>query len=336
MPSLNEIFSKRAKYIPEVEARLKMRGYSYLPIMGGDPITTERIYGIDWCHFSVNATDRYNDPIPKSSIPIVLLTGWSSGWEGILPLGFSLDCEGYEIYLLSLPGYGFSKNPPSEYYQKDYFLHAAMTVKAFCDRRQIERAYFVGHSMGDEIIAKLAEIYPNLIEKLVLLSPSGIQKEEPLSGLWRRDGLFWRFMRSSCVQWWEHERLSRKPDFSWSLQLGGRESYYHPDYIYPLAGWCENQKSPFRGQRFFQRWAEYEAICEGTMSETIKKVAVPVVCIFGQLDTVFSPWESERILRDSAVAAPSFKSQILFGLGHNPTLYQSEITAAAIAHYLEG
>ena len=312
MPSLTQIFSERAEYLPDVTHQIeKMRGDSALPILGEDPIKAEKLYRVDWRRYSIKKLHQFQTPV-------ILLTGWGSGWEGILPLGFSMACEGYEVYHISLPGYGSSQNPPKEYYRTNYYQHAAQTIKAFCDRIETGQVYLVGHSMGAEILANVAWLFPDLVKKLVLLNPSGVHQ----CGFFQKPGLVWRFGKSGAVLRKEYQGLLQAAD--------------ETDYIQPLIDWCGKQQSPWGLGRISQRRYEFRAICEGTLTRILRLILVPIVFVSGERDTVFSAEESGRTLRSAAVLAPSFESSILAGVHHNPTLFHSEIAAAAIAHYLEG
>jgi pimeloyl-ACP methyl ester carboxylesterase len=304
--TISQIFSARSQYIPLVEKQLRKKRDMMLEAYGkSGPVSYRKIHIPELCIY-----DR---------IPIIPLTGWGSGWEGIAPLAFSLACEGHMVFPVSLPGYGDSENPPRGYYGRNNFiLLAAYTIADLLERLDIEEAVVIGHSMGAEIMTKLANALPHVVKKLVLLNPSGIDRY----GFFSRFGLIWRFCKSGMALRNEYQKL---------LNASAEE-----DYIQPMIDWCSRQNNPFGWGRLNQRWAEFLSICEGMLLESIRYVSVPTAFISGELDTVFPAWASERVLRDAATLAPSFESSILAGVGHNPTLYHSEITAAAIAHLLEG
>lgn len=324
MPSLNEIFSKREKYLPKIVKQLERRkGYSHLPILGGDPVTTDKLYGVDWRRLSIEECQH-------SPIPIFDLTGWGSGWEGTLPLAFSLCCEGYETYLLSLPGYGNSENPPPEFYKKRYFQNAASTILAFCNHHEIYQAYFIGHSMAAQILAELASINPDLVAKLVLLCPSGIERNKRFPKI----RLIYDFSVSGIKLRRENQRL---------LEQSGEE-----DYLKPLIDWCLKQENPWGKGRKYQRWHEFNAICKNGLLRSLISIKEEcdfsrwpirrprLVYISGESDSVFPAFDNLNTLWEIGDLLPKLQGTVLAGVPHNPTLFHSEITAAAIAHFLEG
>lgn len=291
--TLTQIFSKRKQYIQE--ALRKIRVYQCYPC---------NKLRIDWRVFEIDSLYR------EKTIPIVLLSGFGSGWEGILPLSFSLVCEGYQVYNVSLPGYGNSDNPFWPTVKS--FFHVAHSLEAWRREVGIEKFYAIGHSMGAEIWAKFAELFPLRVKKLVLLNPSGIAKINSISN---KIDLAWRFSKSG---------MDLRKKYRKCIKESGEV-----DYIKPFIDWCGLQKSPWSLGRLIRRIDEFDAICAGTLPEVMEKIDVPVLHVCGELDTVIPLSDQTRI------ASSNLERIILAGIGHNPTLFQSEIIAAAIAHYLD-
>lgn len=250
-----------------------------------------------------------------SASPVLLATGWGSGWEGIVPLAFSLTCEGFTVVLLSFPGYGDSENPPPEFWEHNLYRNYANVALKILKMLGFSGAYFVGHSMGAEILAKAAAISPGSCEKLVLLNPSGIKS---VSGFWAKAALAWRFASSGA---------------------GLRKEYYSSpeskdDYLAPLIEMCGQQKSPWGWSRLRQRRAEFNELCKGQLPEILKKVTCPIVFISGDRDTVYPAHESDRVIQKTLGCLLNYDCEIVEGLHHNPTLFHSEQTAHIIAEYL--
>ena len=72
------------------------------------------------------------------------------------------------VYLVDLPGYGSAPNPRRDVAIAD---HADVLAK-FLRVADIERPILVGHSMGTQVITKLALDHPEVTDKLVLLAPT--------------------------------------------------------------------------------------------------------------------------------------------------------------------
>lgn len=296
------MFRERQGYLAEVIAQLNKVWHQPLYVDGQTVGTDFRIIQIR--------------SLLKSSIPILLLTGWGSGWEGIVPLAFSLACEGYPVVLLSLPGYGNSKNPSLEkFWHQDLYCTYATVALKFLKKLGFSEAYFVGHSMGAEILAKAAAISPGTCQKLVLLNPSGTK---PVSGCWAKAALMWRFAASGARLRKEYHQSEESRD----------------DYLKPLIDMCGEQKSPWRWGRLGQRRAEFNELCKGQLPEILKKVACPIVFISGDRDTVYPAYESDRIIQKALGCLLNYDCEIVEGLHHNPTLFHSDKTAHIIAEHL--
>jgi len=74
---------------------------------------------------------------------------------------------GFRVVALDLMGFGYSERPP----HADYSLAAqARLVSGFLDALGIEKAAVLGHSLGGAVAMHLAVMFPERVEKLVLVS----------------------------------------------------------------------------------------------------------------------------------------------------------------------
>jgi 3-oxoadipate enol-lactonase len=97
--------------------------------------------------------------------PVVLVHGMGSDhtvWNGILPL---LEGE-YRVLAVDLRGHGLSGKNPGQCTLKSF----ARDLIMFLDMLNIEKAHFIGHSMGGAVLMKLAIHHPERIRSLVLIS----------------------------------------------------------------------------------------------------------------------------------------------------------------------
>ena len=88
----------------------------------------------------------------------------------------------HRTYVPDLPGMGRSHRP-------DRPLDVAGLASAlvsYCDAVGVERATFVGNSLGCPIIIEVATTFPDRIERAVLVSPAGGPNNQPLRrALWQ-------------------------------------------------------------------------------------------------------------------------------------------------------
>lgn len=83
----------------------------------------------------------------------------------------------YRTYVPDLPGMGRSMRP-----EKTHDLPGlARALIEYCDAAGIERATFVGNSLGCPIIVEVASSYPDRIERAVLVSPAGGPNNQPMT-----------------------------------------------------------------------------------------------------------------------------------------------------------
>jgi pimeloyl-ACP methyl ester carboxylesterase len=83
----------------------------------------------------------------------------------------------YRTYVPDLPGHGRSMRP-----DHPVDLPAlARSLIAYCDAVGVERATFVGNSLGCPVICEVATTFPDRIEGAVLVSPAGGPNNQPLA-----------------------------------------------------------------------------------------------------------------------------------------------------------
>jgi pimeloyl-ACP methyl ester carboxylesterase len=74
----------------------------------------------------------------------------------------------YRVHCIDLPGFGFSSKPVTAPYDAKFFAHA---VKGLMDELGIERAHFVGNSMGGKVSLEVGLRWPERVAGLALLCP---------------------------------------------------------------------------------------------------------------------------------------------------------------------
>jgi pimeloyl-ACP methyl ester carboxylesterase len=96
---------------------------------------------------------------------IIFVHGWTcdeSSWQGQVPaLG-----KRYRVITLDLPGHGKSDLPKDGKFSIALFARAVEAVRS---EAKVERAVFVGHSMGTPVIRQYAMMFPSRVAGLVLV-----------------------------------------------------------------------------------------------------------------------------------------------------------------------
>ena len=96
---------------------------------------------------------------------IIFVHGWTcdeSSWQGQVP---ALS-QRYRVITLDLPGHGKSDLPKDGKFSMTLFARAVEAVRS---EAKVERAVFVGHSMGTPVIRQYATMFPARVAGLVLV-----------------------------------------------------------------------------------------------------------------------------------------------------------------------
>ena len=84
--------------------------------------------------------------------------------------------KGYKVIKLDLYGRGFSDNPDLDYTDELF----ANQVIELLEALEIKNATFLGLSNGGRVISKIADLKPNIVEKLIYVSASSFNSHKEL------------------------------------------------------------------------------------------------------------------------------------------------------------
>jgi pimeloyl-ACP methyl ester carboxylesterase len=106
--------------------------------------------------------------------PALLVHGLGGSWRWWEPVVEPLGAR-FRIHLLDLPGFGSARGRP-------FVLGDAPShVRAFLAAARIEPATLVGHSLGGAVCARAAALWPDVVERLVLVAPAGLlERRRPI------------------------------------------------------------------------------------------------------------------------------------------------------------
>lgn len=106
---------------------------------------------------------------------LILLHGWGMDVSSFWPMVDFLK-ENFTLWLIDLPGFGKSSLPKKTFTITDY----AKIIAEFIKKNHITKPVIFGHSYGGKIATKLACLFPDLIDKLILEASSPIRLEKSL------------------------------------------------------------------------------------------------------------------------------------------------------------
>jgi len=131
-------------------------------------------------------TLHFNEAGPADAESIVFLHGGGPGassWSNFKQ-NLPAFAEGHRCLLVDMPGFGRSDKPELD---RHFFEFAAAAVVSLLDELGVERAHFVGNSLGGGTSLRAALDHPDRVGKLVLMGPGGAFKPvftpEPAEGI---------------------------------------------------------------------------------------------------------------------------------------------------------
>ena len=117
-----------------------------------------------------------------SGPPLVAIHGLGGTKGSFLPTVAALGAR-YRVIALDLPGFGDSDKPIGASYDARFF---ARTVIALLDALELDQVHLIGNSLGGRVALEIGLLYPDRVDRLVLLCPSlAWRRERPWAPLLR-------------------------------------------------------------------------------------------------------------------------------------------------------
>ena len=143
----------------------------------------------------------------------------------------------YRVIAPDLPGFGFSSHGIPDYSNR---AHARYLLELL-DQLHIQRAHFMGFSMGGGVVLHVADIAPDRVESLTMLSGIGVQEMELLGNYYLNHSIHGAQLG---FLWFLHEGT---PHFGWldhlMLDVPYARNFYDTDQR-PLRGILSRYAGP--------------------------------------------------------------------------------------------
>lgn len=121
--------------------------------------------------------------VGTGSSAVVLVHGLASN-AGFWRYNVGPLAERHRVIAVDLPGYGRSEKSADYPYTLSFY---AESLRRLIEELGLERVTVVGQSMGGQIAMILALEHPEVVDRLVLASPAGVETFEPGEGEWLRN-----------------------------------------------------------------------------------------------------------------------------------------------------
>lgn len=93
-----------------------------------------------------------------------------SGWSNFKG-NFPVFAKHFRTIILDMPGFGLTAKPE---FTRAYPEHAAEAAVELMDALGIDKAHFLGNSMGGYAATELALAHPSRVDRLVMMGPGGL------------------------------------------------------------------------------------------------------------------------------------------------------------------
>lgn len=240
---------------------------------------------------------RIRESIVGEGSPVLMVHGWGASTELLEPLALRLSRLGHKCYMIDLPGFGESAEPPAPFTIFDY---AAFCI-AYLDQRQLGSVNYFGHSLGGRIGLILGSDGCNRLRNLALSNSAGIKAEAALHTRMRQS--FYKSIRRRL------EGIGAKSAAASLRDLYNRR-FASDDY---------RAASPVMRQTLVN-------IVNQDLLAQAGRVAVPTILIWGDADRETPLWMGHTL----EVAIPDAALIIHAGAGHYAYLDFPDKTAAII------
>ncbi len=178
---------------------------------------------------------RDTNPNGTSSPPVVLIHG-SPGTSGVFKRLIPLLSPRFRVIAPDLPGFGDSTRDIPDY----SFLAHARYIEELLDSLHAPKAHLIGYSMGGGVVLSLADMAPERVASIVMLSAIGVQEHELLGG-YRRNHLLHGIQLGFL--WMAREGLPHFGLLDFPLDVEYARNFYDSDQR-PLRAILERYRGP--------------------------------------------------------------------------------------------
>ena len=184
-------------------------------------------------------------------------------WKDIIP---ALSQKGFRVIVPDQIGWGRSDKPDLHY----SFHMLASANKTLLDSLGVRKIILIGHSMGGMLAARFALLFSEMVEKMVLENPIGLEDYR----------LF--------VPYQSLEKLyAKEKAATYETYKKYQQGYYpewKPEYEQYVQAQAESLKDPGFDNIAWVNAITYQTIYEQPVIYEFERISVPSLFIIGQLD----------------------------------------------------
>lgn len=261
---------------------------------------------------------------------ILLLHGKNFGawyWKPVMERFLK---EGYRVIAPDQIGFGKSTKPESYQYT---FQALAHNTKGLLEKLNSGRVIVVGHSMGGMLATRFALMYPQLVSKLVLMNPIGLEDWKTKVPYKSVDEVYAGELNATADSIREYQKKSYydgqwRPEYEEQIEAA-KGQLLHPDY--PVVAW----NSALTSDMIFTQPVVYEFPL--IKAKTLLLIGTRDLTAIGKdrvdPETAKGLGLYESLGRKAKEAIPGSKLVELPGVGHMPQVEAFEPTMKAMLEF---
>lgn len=255
---------------------------------------------------------------------IVLVHGLASNagfWRYSIPL---LVDAGYRVIAVDLPGFGKSDKGAYPYNMTFY----ANTLSRFVRALDLGPVIYAGHSMGGQIGITLALEEPELIDRLVLVAPAGIESFGPGEGAWLANVL-------------TVSGITNAPEESIRANLALNFHRWRPELEWMVEERTRMAKTPEMDRFSYAVLRSVHGMLDEPTTHRLEEVTVPTLIVYGQFDRLIPnqylhPGFPRDVFQKGADLIPQAELVEIPNAGHMIQIERPEAFTDAVIRYLRG
>lgn len=250
-------------------------------------------------------------------------------WERVIK---DLAANGYSVVVPDQIGFGKSSKPESF----QYSLHQlAQNTKSLLDSINVKQTHVIGHSMGGMLAARFALMFKDMVPKLILENPIGLED-------WKR-----KVPYQTVDQWYQRELKATEQ----SIREYQKKNYYHGEWKPEYESWVQLlyrwTLSPDYPRIARNSALTYDMVFTQPVLYEFPDVHAKTLLIIGQLDRTAigkdlvlkevaeTLGNYPELGRAAAAAIPNAKLVPLDGVGHVPHLEAYDSFWKAVYDFLK-
>lgn len=261
-------------------------------------------------HIKINDISMYYEQYGQGE-PIVLIGGFTADhtvWGAVVPL-FK---EKYQVIVLDNRGAGQTDIPDGPY----SIEQMANDVAALCSGLGIEKAHFVGSSMGGYIAQSLSVHHPELVKSITISNSVAVMHTtfrlyvEAQLEMRKAKVPVETLIKAACSWCFSYQFLAQPGMIDLLIQMGLRIPYPFTDKGYE---------------------AQFAALQQFDSGSWLKDIAVPTLVLAGDQDLIFQ----EPLVKDLANKIQGARYYCFSECGHLPQIEYPELFVSVVHEFIE-